>query len=161
MKMELYILIAVVLFQSVLLAYTMRIQKTTLYVGKKIAEGNELAPRNGFQNAITPKAQNYRNWTTFILFAVIAVLAFRIAWYWALVAIIAIIPLSVIIANLFLPKSLAFYIRVIFLDLARRSADYRKKGDAVRADAAKDIGKDVGRVLAEAVARKTKIGEIG
>lgn len=159
--MEFYLVIAIIFFEGILLAYTNNIQKTTLYVGKKIAEGNELAsPRNGFQDAITPKAQNYRNWTSFILLAAIVILALRIAWYWIPVAIFVTFTLSTIVARLFLPRSLSFYIKLIFQDLANRSATYRKKGDTDRADAAKDVGMDVGQVLAEAVAKKTKISEI-
>ncbi len=122
-------------------------QDVTLYVGREIAKDNELSGKYGFQDAITPRAQTARNLALFPSLALVLVLAFTVAWYWSLVSLAAFFVVA-IMARQAMPKQETHYLRAILNDLARREANYAKKNDHQRADAAREMSRMVGMYIA-------------
>src|SRR6266566_1904958 len=122
------LLITLTVLNSILTAYTRNVQEVTLYLGRELAAGNELAGNQGFQDAITPKMQTTRNYLMFALLAATVVAAFLVSWVWVPISLVAWVVLSVV-ARLFMPKDVFYYARGIGQDLARREADYVKSND--------------------------------
>lgn len=119
--------------------YNSKMQGVTQYFGRYMALDNELAGPNGYQDAITPKFQNKLNGFFFVVFIAVVGGFFVFNWYVPILGI-ATFGLVAGISAAFAPKKLFPYIGKIVGSLARRSADYAKKGDHERSDAAKDIG---------------------
>lgn len=136
-------LAVLVVTTGILASYTARFQATTLWAGKKLAgkQLSEQMPR-GFQDAITPKSQDKRNMITPVSYVVIIVLGCIQAWYVGIVAIIGALFVGAI-ADRFIPDKLEYYLLRVAWALDNREADYRKKNDMMRADAAHHMADSV------------------
>lgn len=119
--------------------YNSKMQGVTLYFGRYMAKDNELAGPNGFQDAITPGFQDKLNGFVFVALIAVAAGFFIFKWYVPIAGIISYFVVAGVSAA-FAPKKLYPYIGKIVGSLARRSADYAKKGDHERSSAAKDVG---------------------
>ena len=129
------ILGSLVLSSGILWAYTSNFQRTTLYLGKKLAQDNPHLP-TGMQDAITPEAQNWRNIISFLLLAgifVYGIVFYR--WYWSF-GFILLIPAVSGITKMLIPKAGSdYYKQKIKQDLLKRRAKYANTGDAERKEA--------------------------
>jgi len=122
--------------------YNSKMQGVTLYFGRYMARDNELAGPNGFQDAITPKFQDKLNGFLFVALAAVIAGFFLFTWYIPLLGVVTLF-VAAAVAGAFAPKKLFPYIGKIVGNLARRSADYAKKGDNERSNAAKDVAQMV------------------
>jgi hypothetical protein len=146
--MILLCLIVLVIFVSIISGLVSNMQSTTLYVGKKIApKDTEHLMSRGLQDAITPKLQDTGNMILPICYIAIFVLGTIEKWYLGAVLLIVALILGILIKIIFIPKKLSFYVKYIIYDLYNRSANYNKKGDKDRAEAAKETGNDVVKFL--------------
>lgn len=133
---------------GVVWGYNSKMQGVTLNFGRYMARDNELAGPRGFQDAITPKFQDKLNSLLFVVLAVAVIGFFFFKWYTPILALF-IYGITAGVAAAFAPKQLFPYIGKIIGSLARRSADYAKKGDHERSSAAKDMGQMVGESAEE------------
>ncbi len=140
------LLIIIILINGLLAAYTRNVQATTLFLGRELAQGNELAGNTGFQDAITSKAQTIRNYLMFALIFLMALVALLIKWYWIPVALVAWILVQGV-SRVFLPKDVLHYANGIGQSLARREADYAKDNDHLRADAARELKENIAQII--------------
>lgn len=136
------VFIILLIISSLVLAYTGKMQATTLYVGKKIAHPDlkGIMP-TGYQDAITPEHQNKMNDLNLILFACVVIVGSIIKWYLGITGLIfEMVILRTIFAALVVPQKLSFYVNLLNINMANRFADYKKNGDEERAKASKEIG---------------------
>jgi hypothetical protein len=126
------VLVLLSLVTVILSAYTLRFQRSTLILGKRIAEDNPFMPM-GFQDAITPKAQTQRSIIAFILFLITAVYCFIFyPWYIAIILILSILILIPIVMAFMPSPESAFFKKRITQDLLKRKSQYVKVGDTER-----------------------------
>ena len=132
----LYILFfLIVLTASALQAYTGRYQAVTLWAGKMIAPaGFENESPQGFQDAITPKSQGYRQTIQIVLWIVLFAFGTYLHWYLGFLGIFVALLLSGIFAKFF-PSTVDHYLFGIIRALDNRAADYKKSNDEMRCDA--------------------------
>jgi hypothetical protein len=143
------VLLGLIALTAGLSGYTGRVQCTTLWAGRRIGEPEfETQNPKGYQDAITPKAQNVRNTAVFILYFVILVVGSIIKWYVGIVGVVIAFSSGNIAAGFF-SNDLERYILGLINDMARREADYRKESDSMRADAAHDMLERLSLLLME------------
>ncbi len=138
-QMNTLILILLILATSLLGAYTISFQETTLYFGKKLASSKSLSKI--LQNAITPYGQNVRNIVYPGLNLVILVygLVFY-KWYLAVGFLIFTFFIATPILRSVLPKTKSdFYRQKIRKDLLKKQTQYKKSGDGERETAATEL----------------------
>lgn len=73
-----------------------------------------------------------------LLYPAIVVIGTLIVWYAGIAALLCTFLLQVIVGR-FLSHDLEKYVLSLGTDMARREANYRKEGDEMRADAAKEM----------------------
>lgn len=131
----------ILIASSIVFAYTGKMQATTMYVGKKIADPTlaDVLP-NGFQDAITPEHQNKMNTLNVVLFIAVLILGSMNKWYLGLAGLFVEAVFLKTVIGYFLPQKLSFYVNLLVINMANRFADYKKSGDEERAMASKEFG---------------------
>lgn len=130
---------ALILICATISAYIGKLQAVTLWAGRRIYEPDfESQQSRGFQDAITPKLQTIMNAVVIALYIAIVVVGVLISWYVIIAAIPCYFLFHVIFSRLF-SNDLEKYVIFLGADVMRREADYRKEGDEMRADAAKEM----------------------
>lgn len=137
--MILFLILLIV--SSAVFAYTGKMQATTMYVGKKIADPilADVMP-NGYQDAITPEHQNKMNSLNTVLLLAVLIIGSLTKWYLGILGIFVEFIFLKTIVGYFIPKKLSFYVNLLVIDMSNRFANYKKGGDDQRADASKEIG---------------------
>lgn len=140
MEQILYILI---IFSSAIIVflgpYVSNMQCATLWVGKKIAPaGLDKEAPNGFQDAITPQSQNTSNILIMISYLVLFASGSFIFWWGGIVGLVSALILSRVVGR-FYADDIGTYLLKIIHSMSNRVADYKKKNDFDRADAASDM----------------------
>lgn len=118
-------------------AYTMQFTAATLALGRELSETDS---RTGFQNAITPPWQTNLAMIIYIgSIIVIGLVWFQLGWLSALGAL-ALIFVGSLLAKIVLPKTTGdHYKNLILQSMCSRYADFVRDGDALRADAMKQL----------------------
>lgn len=134
------ILIFLIITTSILAAYALNFQDTTLSIGKKLAPNNEYLPR-GFQDAITPEMQNFRNITWHLGIFFVFILSFFVTeWYLAVLIGLGTFFILVPLLIRFMPKPESkHYLQIIDSNLQKKLKFYQSKGDKERMEAMKMI----------------------
>jgi hypothetical protein len=129
----------VLLFACLIFGYEMALVEATSYWAKRLAPGNEFAPR-GFEQAIMPRASVVRLLAlpVFLLgWIVVGLMAFR--WYVVAGTLLG-TPIVVTAAKHCFPKPKAAFFRGrLQRSLRRKLVSYGRKGDALRAGAVDEI----------------------
>jgi hypothetical protein len=149
----LFVFIIVIIITGILAAYTYNMQAVTSFIGREIAEKEiveQLAPR-GFQDAITPRYQDIRNWLLMTMLLGIIIIGYLIKWYFVPIGLFLFSFLQFIFKQL-LPKNINYYLIKLIANMDNRYADYVKSGDLVRADAAKTMS-DLMKIYFEEIRR--------
>ena len=133
----------VLLIHSLIFAYTGRMQATTLYLGKRLADPSvqKELPR-GLQDAITPKIQTTLNIINIIGWIVLIGLGTYIAWYVGIVSVFLAVALQSFF-QIFMPKTLDHYYLVIQYYMMNKIADYNRNNDTMRTQAGKEVLNDL------------------
>jgi hypothetical protein len=136
-----FLFFILLVISSIVFAYTGKMQATTLYVGKKIADSDlaDVLP-NGLQDAITPEHQNKMNILNVILLIAVLTVGSINKWYLGVVGLFVEAVFLKTVASYFLPQKLSFYVNLLVINMANRFADYKKNGDEERALASKEFG---------------------
>ena len=131
-------MVLLIIFTSLLGAYTLNFQKATLAWGREISKSGLLP--SGLQDAITPKSQTLRNIILFLLIAAVIVCGFVLyPWYFAILCIVSTFILTGILMAV-LPKANSdYFYRKIRQDLLKRQFKFEKIGDFERESAICDI----------------------
>lgn len=144
----LVILILLLILAPLLAVRHNRVQSTTLYLGKYLAKkdiGEDYAtlmsPR-GLQDAITPRSQKWYLYTMLSSWVIIIVVSFLVAWYWIIISFIVYFIMYALYDRVINNKQLK-YATLLMIDLANRSADYKKANDLDRSEAAADFGHEI------------------
>lgn len=134
MEIGLWLLVAVL---AVGFAYTLQFSGATLAMGRELSGSTTTT---GFQDAVTPPWQTNLALTVYIGIAVVVVIMWwQLGWVSALGALVAIF-IGSSLARLALPKaSGGHYRRLILQSMIARYANYVRDGDALRADAMKQL----------------------
>lgn len=121
-------------------AYTANFQESTLLFGKMLAPDNELLPA-GYQDAITPNAQNTRNIIYFLLLAAVfiyGIISFQ--WWQGILFFFLTFFIGIPLAKRLLPKpGTSHFYEKIKRSLLKRQASYRKANDAMREEAINEV----------------------
>lgn len=148
-----YLMIFVII--SLIVARNQKMQKVTLLLGRYLSKGNELAGKRGFQDAISPRSQNWSNNFLFLALILFVGGLFVFPWYEPILALFGAMIIAVVsmtIDRYRTPHLLMPFIGKIIGDLARRSADYAKKGDHERSEAAKEMAEMINTSVEELTA---------
>lgn len=134
MEMSFWLLVAVL---AVGLAYTLQFSSATLAFGRELSGSTTTT---GFQDAITPPWQSCLALTVYIGIAVVVIsMWWLLGWISALAGLGAVF-IGSFVAKLVLPKSSGpHYRRLILQSMVARYANYVRDGDALRADAMKQL----------------------
>ena len=125
-----------------------RVQSTTLYLGKYLAKKDigedyaTLMSSRGLQDAITPRSQKWYLYAMLTSWVLIIVFSFLVAWYWIIISFIVYFIMYAIYDRVVNKKQLK-YATLLMVDLANRSADYKKVNDLDRSQAAADFGHEI------------------
>lgn len=122
---------------AVLFRFGLGLTQGCLYVGKVISDSGS---KTGYQDAVTPPFSTKFMLALYVLIPATFIFAF---WYFGAVAgVIAMVEFVfvTVLTGVLLPKSdAAFWVRTIYASLARRSANYAKKNDHMRSEAARSL----------------------
>lgn len=140
MPIELIIFIALISSTIFLGGYTANFQESTLLFGKKLAPDNEFLP-TGFQDTITPKAQNIRNTLFAVLLVIVLIYGIIFFQWWRGILYFSLtFFLGIPIAKLLLPKPGSdYYYRKIKSSLLKRRENYNKIQDNIRVEAINEV----------------------
>ncbi len=120
-------------------SFITNLHSATYWIGKKIAPiGSEKELPRGFQDAITPSRHAYLYFFTRILYLIILILGSIKLWYLGILLVLVIAILTKFLGELW-PNNINFYLKILIRSMTNRMADYSKKGDFMRSDAAKEM----------------------
>lgn len=153
-----WVILFLAIVLSLLTAYTMAIQGTTLAIGRLLAHKFSSNHGTGLQDALTPKSQTIRNITVIFLFIVLfGLITYAYAWYHAL-WVLAITFLSSTVFPIILgirPGSSRLVSRIIS-NMKRRHQNYLKSGDTLRADVINELINRIEQLPIEEIRQETK-----
>jgi hypothetical protein len=130
---------AALFLSAIFIAYTQGFQKVTLFWGRRLASPSVDLP-TGLQDAITPRAQTYRNIAVPILLVGLGIAGvILIGWYMAILGPLGTFILAGLLLSHFPKPEFGFYEKRILRSLENRRASYEKDQDAARLIAIKEI----------------------
>ena len=123
--------------------------RTGLWLGRAlIAKETEKALPRGFQDALTDGWPSWFNFIGSILPFAAAAVAFLYAWWAAIVMFFLAVFLGTFMEKIpIFPRQLRWYVGLLASHLDRRRKSFEAKGDTARALAAKDLLREVSRVM--------------
>lgn len=135
--MQFFYWFVIVVCGGILSAYTSKYQEVTLWAGKMVSPpGSDHLNPTGSQDAITPKAQGRRNVLNIGFYIVTLVLGTYLNWWQGVLGVIVFVVVHSIF-KYFMPNTIEYYLRPIIHSIANREADFLKRGDHMRAEAAR------------------------
>ncbi len=130
---------------GVVVGGAMKMQRTTLQLGKYLAGEDILMGATGYQDAITPRSQNYKNYSILSVPILFIIGFFLYSWVIPLISVVIfmITATAVFTINARRNFPLAPQIKKILSALENRSANYAKQGDEVRSEATSEVSDSV------------------
>lgn len=134
MEIGLWMLVAAL---TIAFAYTMQFSAATLSMGKALSGSGS---KTGFQDAITPPWQTNLTLAVFVGVAVVGgVMWWWLGWVSALAALAIVLVGGGVLKFVFSKRLGDHYQRLISQSMISRYANYVRDGDAMRADAMKQL----------------------
>ena len=144
MNIALYIGTAIL---AVAIGYSLQLTEACLYVGREISTSGS---NRGFQDAVTPSEKTTWSIIVWILLACSIGFGFYTYGLWVGLSLIVELFLVAGICKALLPKlDSSYWVRLIYGSLARRTANYAKKNDHMRAEATLMLAKRLEVLFAE------------
>jgi hypothetical protein len=134
MELVLYIAMAVL---AIWFRYDLQMTQACLYVGRAISDTGS---KRGYQNAVTSPTGAYLSFLVWGLLAVVTVYGFFALGIGTGAILVAEFLVISVVTGMLIPKpDSRFWVRQIFASLVRRTADYARKNDKMRSDAARAL----------------------
>jgi hypothetical protein len=130
-----YLILLLSLITTLIIAYTMAMQKTTHSIGRLLMNKAAGEPGAGVQDAITPKSQTTRNLVMFILILVVfGLTTYQYAWYHGIWVVLAcFLGSSLFGVILGLRPGYPRLVASVAKDMERRRQAYLNSNDTLRA----------------------------
>jgi hypothetical protein len=133
-----YLLFAAAAVLGLIYRYQLGLVSACKTVGVQISSSGT---KTGFQDAITPPVSSnlmFLMWALIIALLIYAVFGF--GWHTFGIAAAMFLVASLLAGVSFVPKpDSSHYVRLIYISMINRYADYVKTGDKIRADAMKEL----------------------